>query len=210
MPSGIVVGDLLIALVASDGTSEAITFTGGWTVLSVGGTTGGVTLATAYKKAVGSDTLSITIGSSEQGCCRVIRIDTAEDPDVQPPETGNLVSGASTETPPMQFNPIFPTGGTKDYKFYSLCAHDRNRPFTSAPIGYRANDATLVSGGASGAQLSWGDLDINTDSESGNPDAFTYESADGFNTMILVVHPVSAAAPFLPFYPDKTNILLRL
>jgi hypothetical protein len=187
MPSGIVAGDTLLSLVAVDGSDETVTFTGGWTKLLDGatGSDGTVTLAIAYKKAVGSDTLSLTIGSIQQGSCRVIRIDGAKDPDTQAPEIGAITTGASA-TPNVGL--ITPTGGANDYKFYAVCAHDRNRTFTSAPTNHQANDATLSSGGSNGAQISWGDHDVNSATD--DPDNFTYTAQDGFATVVVVVHPL--------------------
>lgn len=192
MPAGIVAGDTLLALVAIDGADHTVTFTGGWIKLLDGatGSEGTVTLAVAYKKAVGSDTLSLTIGLLDQGCCRVIRIDTAEDPDTQAPEIGAVTTGVAA-TPAV--GPITPIGGAKDYKFYAVCAHDRDRTFTSAPTNHQANDATLVSGGTFGAQLSWGDHDVNAATD--DPDNFTYTGSDGFATVVVVVHPKAGAAP---------------
>lgn len=199
MPAGIVAGDTLLALVAVDGGNQAITFTGGWTKLLDGaaGSDGSVTLGIAYKKAAGGDTLSLAIGSAQQGSCRVIRVDTAEDPDTQAPEIGAVTTGASA-TPTVGL--ITPAGGAKDYKFYAVCAHDRDRTFTSAPTNHQANDATLVSGGANGAQVSWGDRDLNAAST--DPDNFTYTTSDGFATVVVVVHPVSAVSAF-PYHAIK-------
>ena len=186
MPSGIVAGDTLLALVAVDGPNQAVTFTGGWTKLLDGaaGSDGSVTLAVAYKKAVGSDTLSLTIGSGQQGSCRVIRVDTAEDPDTQAPEIGAVTTGAS-QFPNVGL--ITPIGGAKDYKFYAVCAHDRNRAFTSAPTDYQANDASLISGGSNGSHLAWGDRDVNASTQ--DPDNFSFASSDGFANVVVVVHP---------------------
>jgi len=198
MPSGIVAGDTLKAEVAVDGADIGITFTGGWTKLLDGatGSDGSVTLGVAYKKAVGSDTLSLTMSASQQGSCRVVRVDSAADPDVTPPEIGAVTTGASA-TPNV--GAITPAGGPKDFKFYCLCAHDRDRSFTSAPTNYQANDATLSSGGANGAQLSWGDRDLNASTE--DPDNFTYGTSDGFATVVLVVHPVPPPGPINAVLP---------
>jgi len=195
MPAGIVAGDTLLAFVAVDGSNQSVQFnpTGLWVKLLDGaaGSDGSVTLAIAYKKAEGGDTLSLTIGSAQQGSCRIIRVDTAEDPDTQAPEIGAVTTGSSA-TPAVGL--ITPTGGAKDYKYYAVCAHDRNRTFTSAPTNHQANDGTLSSGGANGAQVSWGDHDANAATD--DPDNFTYTASDGFATVVLVVHPAAATGEF--------------
>lgn len=190
MPSGIVAGDTLLALVATDGADRVITFTGGWTKL-LDGVTGGSnlnTLGIAYKEAVGSDTLSITIDESEQGEVRVIRIDAAKDPDTQAPEIGAVTTGNAGT---CAVGSITPTGGANDYKFYAVCSHNNKRTFTSAPTDYQANDGTSV-GGVASAQISWGDRDINASSQ--DPDVFTYAQADDFITTVVVIHPAVAGA----------------
>jgi len=208
MPSGIVAGETLVASLAVDGSNVIVFYTGGWTVLLNGssGSDGSVTLSIAYKKAVGSDTLSIALDSNQQGSCRVWRINTAEDPDTQAPEIGAVTTGTSA-TPAVGL--ITPTGGAKDYKFYALCAQDRNRTFTSAPTNYQANDATLVSGGANGAQLSWGDRDVNASTQ--DPDNFTYTASDGFATVVLVIHPVDDSInPISAVLPGEFDVVADL
>jgi hypothetical protein len=203
MPSGIVVGNTLLALVAVDGANRTVTESV-WTKLLDGaaGSDGSVTLAVFWRKATASNFFSPVISSAEQGSCRIIRIDTAEDPATQPPEIGAVTTGASG-IPPVGL--ITPTGGIKDYKFYSVCAHDRNRSFTRAPSFYTDNDATLVSGGANGAQLSWGDRDLRAISE--NPDNFVYGTSDGFATVVVAIHPApltGAISATVPMAFDKS------
>lgn len=193
MPSGIVAGDTLLAFISIDGSGRTVTATG-WTILLEGatGSDGSVTLVILYKKAVGSDTLSLTISASEQGACRIVRVDTAEDPDTQAPEIGAVTTGSSANP---SVGLITPIGGAKDYKFYAVCAHDRNRTFTSAPTNHQANDGTLVGGASTGAQVSWGDHDVNSATD--DPDNFTYTTSDGFATVVVVVHPVATGGPIL-------------
>ncbi len=199
MPSGVTAGDTLIALMAVDGSNQTIT-EANWNILLEGatGSDGSVTLIVAWRKATGTDSFSPVISSSQQGSVRILRIDTAEDPDTQAPEVGTATTGASA-TPNV--GAITPVGGTKDYKLYSLCAHDRNRSFTNAPTNYQTNEGSLISGGANGAHLAWGDRDLNGSTD--DPDNFTFGASDGFATVVLAIHPVPPPGP-IDATPDLT------
>jgi len=185
--------DLLVAFVTIDGANETVGFTGGtggWTKIADGSTwsDGSCTLAIAYRYANGTDdALSITNGN-EGGGCRIYRISGAEDPSTQAPEladSGPLTGGAQTVPVPL----TTPTGGAKDYLWLAICAHDRNRGFTSGPTNYSSG---AVSGsGSGGCSIGYGTRSFNASSQ--DPDSFEWAAADGYVCDLIAIHP--AAVP---------------
>ncbi len=193
MPSGINAGDLLIAAVACDGPQRVVTFTGGWTVLANDVSDNSVSLAVAYKQAAGGDTLSVSINQFEAGACRVVRISGAEAVATQPPEVGGEATGESA-TPAVP--PVTPTGGAKDYKFIAWCAHSTGlTALTSGPTNY-ANAGSVAFVNIAGARLAWADRDLNATTD--DPDNFTFDVAEGYGSILLAIHPASAAAAAHP------------
>jgi len=186
MPSGIVAGDLLIALVSTDGGDETITFTGGWTKLQdgAGASDGSHTMGLAWKKAVGSDTLTVGIGSNEGGSCRIWRI-SGVDVDGTPITEGAVTTTVSAATTVAVA--ICDPGVAADYLWLALNTADRNRTWTSAPTGYQAQDGYIQGSGSGGAGLSYGDKDLNASSD--DPDVFTWATGDGQTSILLAIHP---------------------
>ena len=191
LPSGIAADDLLIAAFAIDANPVGGATPTGWTVLEAQFGTAGVTLRPYWRKATAdaNDACDMsTVGHNQQGVCRIFRITGAEDPDTTAPFAGSTRTGTSA-TPFV--NACTPTGGSDDYLWLALNAHDHDRSFTSGPTNYQGDDGTISSGGSQGAQLSYGSRALTAASE--DPDNFTYGASDGYASLLIAIYPAAVS-----------------
>lgn len=168
MPSGITAGELLIAIVSSDG-APTVSMTG-WTKLGqVTDGTSATTQAVFYKTAAGSDTGTVTTSSSEQTAHTVLRIKDGGTP------TGTSASGTSGSANPPSHN----TGASGDYLWIVGSAVDGTLTVfvgqTAAPATY--GDLMLAHAEDTGG-ISHAVADLQKTIQTEDPGTFTHASQE--------------------------------
>ncbi len=197
MPASISAGDLLIAIVSSDGGSVGITFSGSttsWTKIADGASYsgGGCTMGIAYANAVGTgDDLSITTDQSQSGTILVCRISGAETG--SSPTLGAVETGTSTTPTVGNCNP----GTAQDYLWLAIHAADHRRvtgtPYEPTDFNTGVYYRHSQTGGAS---LGYAHRNLNASSL--DPDNFTMGTSEGWVTCMLAIAPPGASGIALP------------
>lgn len=147
-PSGIVSGNLLVAIIAVSGGS-VLTMPSGWTapvgITGAGGFTG--RLNVSYKIADGSEGASFTATSAfSTGLCAVVHRITGNRPGIVTDTDLNTYGGtfASTASPnPAAVTPSW--GSSNNLWIQSLTWSSRTITRTAAPSGYTLGDASTTS-----------------------------------------------------------------
>lgn len=198
LPSGIQPGDLLIAVLHYGVTGATITWPGGWTAITGGAveaTTGGAQgIASAYRKADGTEgaSISVTSGINERICYQTYRISNAADPAVQAPEAASTANAASASVPDPPS--LTPTGGAKDYLWLaaggrSRATADTSNDITAGPTNYSSQQIdTNTTLGANFNSSGTFERSLNAASE--NPGAFTTNGGSTVATgLTIAIHP---------------------
>lgn len=191
LPATIDEGDLLIAIVASDGNVTIGTPTN-WSQLSHN-SDGNVTLAVFGKDADGTEdggTITCSISSSEDACAQVYRIINWNGVLTDDVDVGSVNTG--TDSYP---NPPSVTAGWGSDKnlFIAMYAQDGNRNVSGYPTNY-SNDQTYV---YSRDFFNFGTVCIASatreyESLSDNPGTFMAGGSDDWVAQTLVVRPLTA------------------
>jgi hypothetical protein len=193
LPSGIQPGELLIVIFGyKSGSSNAITWPGGWTQFFQFNQSTTVGAAAAYRKADGSEgaTINVTTSLSRDSTHNSYRIAGAQDPAIQPPQSAGVGGNSTAPNPPV----LTPTGGAKNYLWIAVETNNQTAsqiPITAFPLNY------------SGGIQANGDIDNSTtgsayrqlNAASEDPGAFTIGTAIAWAAGTLVVHPASPGAP---------------
>lgn len=175
MPSGIVAGDLLLLFGNVRGSSTLV-FPAGWNRIANPGAGGNSSTDVQWKKAVGSDTLTVSVTvNNDSGNYNVYRIGFAEDPDTQAPEASEAVSSNSPN--------LTPTGGAKDYLWFTSLG-SLNGANGSPPTNY-ANELSSR-GGGNGMESARRALNASSE----NPGGWGTPGTQPTSTTIAV-HPIS-------------------
>ena len=154
VPSGVVSGDLLIALIALENVSSPAAQFSGWSDgfieikdKTTGGTQG-VSIGIAYKVSDGTEGANITVDSvdAERAAHAMYRIDNFDS--ALAPEVSAGASGVSAAPDP---DSLTPAGGAKDFLWMVLCGFEQNTPIQtvdSFPANYGSNqvDISVFSG----------------------------------------------------------------
>jgi hypothetical protein len=206
-PTNIAAGDLLIALLAIDGTPQRSggSWPAGWVVAETYSGTSAVELFAGKKEAGGTESgdFSVTLSASEQGSWLVYRIPTATwsgtvgsdwntTSNVPATMTASEVVGASSTPNPSSLNPS--SWDVEDTLWFAVAAADTSRTFSAFPTtpSTFTNTVSLVSGGSGGASLGWGRLE--SAAASMDPGTFTISSSDDWGAATIAIRPAAAVA----------------
>jgi hypothetical protein len=140
LPSGVQSGDLLVCTFSSDGNPTCTDNSSTWTKLGQASNSTIVTGAIFWKRATGSDALTITTSASEQSSHVVLRVSSAGDP------TGTASNGSSTNSDPASH-----TTTSADILWIATRSGDSTVVATAAPVDYTGlqSQAAAGTGGAS-------------------------------------------------------------
>lgn len=203
LPTGIVSGNLLLIFFHCHD-SDTVTFPAGWTKFFDIVYSGQESHVGAWRKADGTEGASITVTTvgSQYAVHISYRITGAADPTIQPPEVSTGVIGSSTNP---DSDALTPTGGAKDYLWFSIEGHALASTPTAYPTNYSNGKSYVCS---TVATLSVARRELNATSE--NPGTFSFSSAPLFWCACTVaVHP-----PIMPtgkiFIVDKDNNVFRI
>lgn len=192
MPSGIVVGNLLLIIADKGSVSLTMNALSGWNELLDENQGNGIFLA--WRIADGTEGANQTFTSSASGRTAGIcyRISGAQLPTVQAPELSTVATGTSTSP---NATTCTPTGGAKDYLYITF--------FGSA--GEEADDDTWVTGtptnygslvqktcGTAGTNLGglFGCAVRNLNAASDDAGAFTIAVSAAWRAYTVAVHPL--------------------
>lgn len=207
-PANIAVGDLLVSFVATDGGSTSQTYPSGWTSdFSVDGihSDGTATLGIQWKVADGTEsgTFSLSLGGSEQGVWRIIRIPAStwwgtSSTGVSPGGATNANSGSDNAPDPPSTNPS--SWDVEDTLWIAVAGSDHgNTTYTGFPTGFFQEDLSTSgghaqeSGGANGAGM--GVAYLQSAAASVDPSAFTTDASEGWSAGTIAVRPAAAYVP---------------
>ena len=188
LPASISAGELLLGFVSVDG-SPAIGWPVGWNEILEFDQGTNVVGSVAWREADGleSSPITVTSSSSQKSAHVVYRITGAVDPDTQAPEASSVSTGTDDALNSLS---LTPTGGAKDYLWFSAMAKDGADGSITAPTNYGALTAiTTTTTGA--CELGVASRALNATSE--NPGAFGTGGTDQWAAVTLAVHPVAAA-----------------
>jgi len=107
-------------------------------------------VAAAWRKADGTEgaTIVVTAGSGKMASL-AIAVQDAADPTIRPPELSTVATGSATEP---NATTCTPTGGAKDYLWYTFFAMEGEQTgITAYPTSYTLNQSGLANTGTGGA-----------------------------------------------------------
>lgn len=193
-PTNLQSGDLILALVATDGSTGGASWPSGF--VTAMNSPGAVSLHGAKKVSGGTESgsFTLTLPGSEQGSWRVMRIigwegtlgttfyNSATDGSVSG-LVGNAAVGASTFPDPPPLDPS--NWGSDPTLWISAMAADTSRTVSAYPSNLTTDNGYLASGGAGGATLGW----ARTESvlKSLNPDTFTISASDDWAAATIAI-----------------------
>jgi len=187
LPAGISSGDLLIVIFAVDA-NPGVTWPGGWTEIAEVLQEAQVTLAVAYRQADGGEgaTIIVTSGTAQMSAHTTYKISGHENPATQAPELSTGANGFGVNPDP---DSLSPTGGSKDYLWLAVHAHDGTRSTDAFPTNYTNGISTQgVNGGSAGA----GSAERQLTAAAEDPGAFTISASEQWAAATVAVHPVGA------------------
>jgi hypothetical protein len=163
-PTNIVSGDLLIALVATDGTAVA-TATGWGTKYASSSTNASLNVLTRKADGTETGTFSLSLNASEQGNWRIFRITGWEgtEPWIDWEVIGNgdqrdsvsfslkVATGSDANPNPPALNPA--NWDVEDTLWIAVEANDHTDSTTAYPTSFLGSRANQVGGGSGGAGL---------------------------------------------------------
>ena len=181
LPASVAVGDLLIAMFATD-LAPTFTWPSGWTELVADNPNGINCKAGArYRIADGTEgaSISITTDASEESAYVTLRI-TGHAGAGTPPQGASVIGNDADPNPPA----LTPTGGAKDYLWIESYGLDFDAPaatyWSTSYTGIAAPDQGAICCAAAYRQL-------NAASE--NPGVMHGAFADDWVAMTMAVHP---------------------
>jgi len=208
-PTNLQAGDLILAMVATDGGTLDRTWPSGWVAVQRNSGSA-ATLHVAAKTSDGTEsgTFSLGLGSSEQGAWRIVRIvgwfgglftDAASGSNItnpaSPEGTGIDVelSGFSPSSVPDPPN-LNPGGwDIEDTLWIAAMAADTSRTVSGYPSNLTTDNDSLVSGGANGATLAWARTESAVASL--DPGTFTISTSDDWAAVTIAIRPSAAPPP---------------
>lgn len=182
LPSGVVVGELLVVFIAWRG-SGSPTATAGWTLLGTryDNTT---SLAVFYKTATGSDALTVTHASSRSSHLSY-RISGFAG--ISGTSAASAGGGANAGDPPNHT----PSGGAKDYLWLAAIGRGGVLTAPGVPTGY-SNLQSRNTAASQGASTHCAELALNAASE--NPSPFTGTSTNS-SLWTVAIEPAGGGGP---------------
>jgi len=202
LPTGIQVGDLLIALfsgfIGSGSTAVDVSWPTGWTeFFEQDAETGTFHLAVAgaYRQADGSEGASITVTTnlSVLAAHNSYRISGAKDPGIQPPEAAAIsytIAGQTIDPPPLT-----PTGGAKDYLWLAVAGWRRTGvSATTNPTNYTNAIEGNSGGTSSGTRLRSLRRQLNAASEDPSTFILSATTPEVRIGVTIAVHPITSTS----------------
>lgn len=206
-PTNIGAGDLLVALIACDGSAIPTSGMSSWGINYRG--SGANELTVALMAAAGTETGTFAVGlsASEQGSWVIYRIPAGT-------WSGNTVGSGNTDLSSGQHNlPAYATAAatsaslnpdppsvdpsewaTANTLWFAVMSADTSRTVSAYPSSPDTftNTGSLVSGGSNGATLGWARLEQNAASV--DPGTFTISNSDDWVAATIAVRPYSSGS----------------
>jgi hypothetical protein len=204
-PTNLQSGDLILALLASDGNTLPV-----WPLGFVqrDGNTGAVSLHWAKKLSGGTEsgTFSVTLSASESGGWRVFRITNWGGTLGTDYTNGDATRDLGTFDTNANPNPgeHSPTWGAADTLWIAACGVDTSRTISVYPLTGR--NTADVSGGSGGATLGV----CTTESAVGflDPGTFTISNSDDWSTSTTAIRPAAGGPAVNPPYRNSMPPLI--
>lgn len=197
LPASIAKDDLLIAVVARDGTGAMTWGSGfaGWNVLLDANDTGTAAckLVVLYKVADGTESGNLSLVSpSESWCARTWRI-TGYDPNTPPAiaTAGDGGTGSANPDPPS-LNPA--DWGTEDTLWIATSAGDGDVAYTAAPASYGNSQFSKSTEATTTDRCALGSAERTLNAASEDPGVFT-RATDDWIAATIGVRPAPTAHP---------------
>lgn len=202
LPSGVVSGNLLVITFAINDNLDVITWPAGYTEIFEGG--GNVTLAVAYRQADGGEgaTITVTSDSSSKAVAFARRITEHEDPSTQAPEASSGATGSSVNP---DSDSITPTGGSKDYLFFTDHGHLQTATNDTTPTNY---SNTIEAETTSGGRIGGAGAERQLTATSEDPGAWTISLSKTWAAITIAIHPTSGVVTSFPPWKSPINYLL--
>lgn len=195
-PTGIVSGDLLVCLFATDSGDPASSFPSGWTRFkNLVESAGACSLEAWWKEADGTESGSFTVTTtnSEESAHAVYRISGAA---LEAPEVSTGTEGNSQTA---DADSLTPSGGSDDYLWVAATGGDRVGLAASAPTNY-SNFHTEATGGIPACSIAAATRQLTAPSE--DPGAFgDWQASDEW-----VAFTVAVAPPATPSGPQTVVV----
>lgn len=194
MPSGIVAGNLLIAIASTDAAVTATPGGGeGWTQLSSTANSTAVRQTYLAKLAAGSDALNLTLGTSNDCAVHVMRIVRHGVTDVSTDITlGTPSTGTSTTPDPPSVDPP----GTGAYLFITSNASDdddNTTPYAPANYTAQAQVESAQSTSSCMLQVAWRKL---SGGAAENPGTFTLAASEEWVAQTIAIPPAPSGTGY--------------
>lgn len=185
MPATVSAGDLLIALIASDG-SATITTPSGWTSVSQSTQGGAVRGAVFYKVASGTEggtTVDFVTSGNERMMAQVARIQAST-------YSGTPEAAVANTAPSINPDPpnLAPSWGALNTLWIAMSAIDNMRTVSVYPLPDNQVRTANASGGTAFVTLATCSGNVNASSL--NPGTFTISSASDSVNFTIAVRPV--------------------
>lgn len=185
LPSGIVAGDLLILLIAADG-SETLTLPSGFNLLALTAW-GGLTARLGYKIADGTEGSTTTFSTSagERSAHQSYRINgwRADTPPEVSANAGTSASATFTALDPVNWD-------VEDTLWLAFAVSDADTTFSVDPTGYTNAIENDSGSGSTGVKVRSLRLELRAASET--PSAMT-NTSNPWETATVAVRPAAAA-----------------
>jgi hypothetical protein len=207
-PTNIAAGDIIIGVIASDGSPTGVftNLTGPSTSCGAPGAAARMWIATHRADGTETGVFTETLSASEQGCWAVLRFTGGHAATLPAVQSGD--AGTDVNPDPASLNP---TGwNVEDTTWLALYVSDGTAAWSSDPAGYSTLHNAL-SGGANGAGLGIATLDSAVASV--DPGAFTIDASQEWGAGTVGIRPAAVVAastsPFnpIPFYTPKGRSL---
>ena len=188
LPSGIIGGDLLIVFFTVDG-NPTVTWPGDWNVIFQAANGSSNRLEIGYKFASGSDSLSISTGTSSEQSAHIAYRITGHD-QYRAPEVSPGVNTLTSSTPDPD-NLDLSAIGAKNYLWIAVEGNDDGRSTTNGyPTGYGDNQQTRASANSNqGVNIAAASKELNASSD--NPQTFSLTDSEDYVACTVAVHPSS-------------------
>ena len=183
LPASVAAGDLLIALISSDG-SRTATWPGSWVAIKDEAGTG-FSFAAAYLIAAGGETsVSPTMSVTERSNHIAIRIPAAEWHGTTPPEISANASGSDANPDPPALDPSWATALTRWFAIYAADQQATPQTTSAYPTNYTDNQTDSTTATSAG-NVACASREANVASE--NPGTFTMTVAETWNAYTLAI-----------------------
>lgn len=194
LPSPIAADDLLLCVIATDGTGSATathSWPGSWNELvDRADAANTMSYSVGWLKAVGNEdgtTINVTTSTNEGSVTRCYAIDGAN-ADSAP----DISAGWEGSSPNPNPDAVTPVGGSDDYLYFAFAGQWGTRTVSAYPSGYsNTGYSDSNAGGAEENVLAWA-TKATTSSTTDNPGTFTFSAWTDSMAWTIAVAPESA------------------